>query len=144
MVQTVKFGCASTLLHHKNNLTFNYQTSDEMRECVVLWLDQGWWEAGRKGERQWEKDEWVRWCPGAVEKPENKTDDWMNGTVMKRGGGGGGQNGGEGTGHSEWLVWLLKRIGEEDKMSTVESQVETCGLLCLPGSAGNRWVLKDF
>lgn len=68
----------------------------------------------------------------------------MNGTVMKRGGGGGGQNGGEGTGHSELLVWLLKRIGEEDKMSTVESQVETCGLLCLPGSAGNRCVLKDF
>lgn len=113
-LKTFKFNFASALLQHPNNFTFNYPTSDEMRECVVLWLDQGERDGGRHIERE---------MNGFTGVPtENK---WMNGTVMKRGGARGEQDI-----QRDWSI-AVKIIGREDMMNTAESQARGCDCNCL-------------
>lgn len=55
-LRTVELALASPQLHRQNDLTFNYQEPDEMRESAVPRLHR------MEGENQ--RDEWAHWCPG--------------------------------------------------------------------------------
>lgn len=88
-LRTVELALASPQLRRQNHLTFNYQEPDEMRESAVPRL------------HRMEGGELERWMGPLVSWRRLGVNEWMNGTVMKRGGGA-GERGRKGKGYLEW------------------------------------------
>lgn len=150
MENTVKFwqsnlhGCrqsnSAPPLPQQNNPTFNYQTSDEMREMCGPLI-----RPGRKGERARERE-----MNGSAGVPEQgrRLNEWMNewDSNERRGRWRGG--GTEGNRTFRVVGLAVKRIGKEDKMNTAASQGEGCTCNCVcrvhRGTDGFWRILKSF
>ncbi len=62
---------------------------------------------------------------------------------MKRGGGE-GEEGQRGTGHSEWLVWLLKELEKRIKRTQLRRRLRAACVIVSVGFIGEQMGFEEF